>query len=87
MNVVNNIVFNIVDRKAIEVAIRGMEHINKNGIRKFVLNSLLSNAFMLEIQGHCLPPIVRKLKEMRFNGNIICNKLWYKIHKIPQRTF
>jgi len=24
---------------------------------------------------------------MRFNGNIICKKAWYKIHKIPQSTF
>ena len=24
---------------------------------------------------------------MRFNGNNICKKAWYKIHKIPQSTF
>ena len=24
---------------------------------------------------------------MRFNGDIICNKAWYKIHNIPQSTF
>jgi hypothetical protein len=76
-----------VDRKAIAVAIRSMEHINKNGIREFVLNSLLSNAVMSKSHGHGLSPIVRKVKDMRFNGNIICKKAWYKIHKIPQITF
>jgi hypothetical protein len=64
-----------------------MEHINKNGIREFVLNSLLSNAVMSKSHGHGLSPIVRKVKDMRFNGNIICKKAWYKIHKIPQSTF
>ena len=24
---------------------------------------------------------------MRFNGDIICKKSWYKIHNIPQSTF
>ena len=24
---------------------------------------------------------------MRFNGDIICKKAWYKIHYIPQSTF
>jgi hypothetical protein len=76
-----------VDRKAIAVARRSMEHINKNGIREFVLNSLLSNAVMSKSHGHGLSPIVRKVKDMRFNGNIICKKAWYKIHKIPQSTF
>ena len=37
--------------------------------------------------GHGLPPIARNVKDMRFNGNIICKKAWYKIHKIPQSTF
>jgi hypothetical protein len=76
-----------VDRKAIAVARRSMEHINKNGIREFVLNSLLSNTVMSKSHGHGLSPIVRKVKDMRFNGNIICKKAWYKIHKIPQSTF
>ena len=35
-----------VDRKAIVVGRRIMEHINKNDIREFVSNSLLSNLFM-----------------------------------------
>jgi hypothetical protein len=35
-----------VDRKAIVVGRRIMEHINKNDIREFVSNSLLSNGFM-----------------------------------------
>ena len=56
-----------------------MEHINKNGIQEFVLNSLISNVAMSKIHGHGLSPIVRKLKDMRFNGNIICKKAWYKI--------
>ena len=51
-----------VDRKAIAVARRGMEHINKNGIREFVLNSLLSNIVMSKTHGHGLPPIVRKVR-------------------------
>ena len=63
-----------VDRKAIAVTRRSMEHINKNGIREFVLNSLLSNAVMSKSHGHGLSPIVRKVKDMRFNGNIICKK-------------
>lgn len=76
-----------VDRKAIAVARRGMEHKNKNGIREFVLNSLLSNTFMSKSHGHGLPSIIRKVNDMRFNGNIICKKAWYKIHNIPQSTF
>ena len=36
---------------------------------------------------HGLPPIYRNVKDMIFNGNIICKKAWYKIHKIPQSTF
>jgi hypothetical protein len=72
-----------VDKKAIAVARRAMEHINKNGIREFVLNSLLSNIVVSESHGHGLPPIVRKVKDMIFNWNIICKKAWYKIHKIP----
>jgi hypothetical protein len=63
-----------VDSKTIAVARRGMEHINKNGIREFVLNSLLSNTVMSKTHGHGLPPIVRKVMDMRFNGNIICKK-------------
>ena len=35
-----------VDRKAIVVGRRIMEHINKNDIREFVSNSHLSNGFM-----------------------------------------
>ena len=76
-----------VDRKSIAVARRSMEHINKNGIREFFLNSLLSNVVMSKSHGHGLSPIVRKVKDIRFNGNIICKKAWYKIHKIPQSTF
>ena len=53
----------------------------------FVLNSFTSNTIMSNSHGHGLPPIVRKVKDMRFNGNIIYKKAWYKIHKIPQRTF
>ena len=74
-----------VDRKAITGARRDMRQINKNGIREFVLNSLMSNTVMWK--GHGLPPIARNIKDMRFNGNIICKKAWYKIHKIPQSTF
>jgi hypothetical protein len=62
-----------MDRKAIAIA-RSMEHINKNGVREFVLNSLLSYAVMSKSHGHGLRPIVRKVKDMRFNGNIICKK-------------
>jgi hypothetical protein len=78
-----------VDRKAIAGARRGMRQINKNGIREFVLNSLMSNTVMSKGHGHGhgLPPIARNVKDMRFNGNIICKKAWYKIHKIPQSTF
>ena len=64
-----------------------MEEMNENGIREFVLNSLSLNTIMSNSHGHGLPPIVRKVKDMRFDGNIICKKAWYKIHKIPQRTF
>ena len=64
-----------------------MEQMNENGIREFVLNSLCSSTIMSKIHGHGLPPIVRKVKDMIFNENIICKKAWYKIHKIPQRTF
>jgi len=35
-----------VDRKAITGARRDMRQINKNGIREFVLNSLMSNTVM-----------------------------------------
>lgn len=59
-----------------------MRQINKNGIREFVLNSPMSKC-----HGHGIPPIARNVKDMRFNGNIICKKTWYKIHKIPQITF
>lgn len=52
-----------VDRKAIAVARRGMKHKNKNRIREFVLNSLLSNTFMSKSHGHGLPPIIRKVKD------------------------
>ena len=76
-----------VDRKAIAGARRDMRQINKNGIREFVLNSLMSNKVMSKGHGHGLPPIARNVKDMRFNGNIICKKAWYKIHKIPQSTF
>jgi hypothetical protein len=76
-----------VDRKAIATARRGMKHISKNDIREFILNSLLSNTVMSKIHGHDLPIIVRKVRDMRFNGNIICKKAWYKTHKIPQSTF
>ena len=74
-----------VDRKSIVDARRGMRQINTNGIREFVLNSLMSNTVMSK--GHGLPPIARNVKDMIFNGNIICKKAWYKIHKIPQSTF
>lgn len=74
-----------VDRKAIAGARRGMRQINTNGIREFVLNSLMSNTVMSK--GHGLPPVARNVKDMRFNGNIISKKVWYNIHKIPQRTF
>ena len=47
----------------------------------------MSNRFMSRSHGHGLPPIARNVKEMRFNGNIICKKAWYKIHNIPQSTF
>ena len=78
-----------VDRKAIVGDRRGMRQINTNGIREFVLNSLMSNTVMSSGHGHGhgLPPIARNVKDMRFNGNIICKKAWYKIHKIPQSTF
>ena len=76
-----------MDRKAIAGARRGMRQINKNGIREFVLNSLMSNTVMSRSHGHGLPPIARNVKDMRFNGNIICKKAWYKIHNIPQSTF
>jgi hypothetical protein len=76
-----------VDRKAIAIARRGMEHINKNGVIEFFLHSLLSNEVMSEIHGGGLAPIVIKVKEMRYNVSIICTKAWYMIHKIPQRTF
>ena len=45
----------------------------------------MSNTVMSK--GHGLPSIARNVKDMRFNGNIICKKAWYKIHKIPQSTF
>ena len=64
-----------------------MGQINKNGIREFFLNSLMSNIVISRSHGHGLPPISRNVKDMRFNGNIICKKAWYKIHKIPQSTF
>ena len=76
-----------MDRKAIADARRGMKHISKNGIREFVLNSFNSNTIMSNSRGHGLPPIVRELKDMIFNRNSICKISWYKIHKIPQRTF
>ena len=72
-----------MDRKAIVDSRRGMKQISKNGIREFVLNSFNSNIIMSNSCGNGLPPIFRKLKDMRFNGNIICKKAWYKIHKIP----
>ena len=53
----------------------------------FVLNSFTSNTIMSNSHGNGLPPIVRKVTDMRFNGYIICKKAWYKIHKIPQITF
>ena len=74
-----------MDRKSIAGARRDMIQINKNGIREFALNSLMSNTVMSK--GHGLPPIARNVKDMRLNGNIICKKAWYKIHKIPQSTF
>ena len=64
-----------------------MKLFKKNDIREFVLNSLLSNTIMSKSHGHGLPPTVRKVKNMRFNGDIICKKAWYKIHNIPQITF
>jgi len=76
-----------VDRNAIANARRDMECKDKNGIREFVLNSLVSNTIMSKSHGHGLPPIIRKVKDMRFDGNVICKKAWYKIHKIPQSTF
>ena len=56
---------------------------------EFVLNSLLSNTIMLKSHGRGdgLPPTVRKVKDMRFNGDIICKKEWYNLHDIPQSTF
>ncbi len=76
-----------MDRNAIENARRDMEGKDKNGIREFVLNSLVSNTIMSKSHGHGLPPIIRKVKDMRFDGNVICKKAWYKIHKIPQSSF
>jgi hypothetical protein len=76
-----------MERKANVVTTRAMEHINNSVIREFVLNSILSNIVMSKSHGHGLLPIVNKVKDIRFNGNIICKKSWYKIHKIPQRTF
>ena len=73
--------------KAIAGARRGMRQVNKNGISEFFLNSLMSNLIMSRNHGHGLPPIARNVKDMRFNGNIICKKTWYKIHNIPQSTF
>ena len=87
MNVANQIFLQHVDRRDIAATRRGMEHMNENGIREFVLNSLRLNTIMSKSHGHGLPPIVRKVKDMRFNGNIICKKAWYKIHNIPQSTF
>ena len=63
-----------VDRKAIAGARRDMRQITKNGIREFVLNSLMSNTIMSKGHGHGLPPITRNVKDIRFNGNIICRK-------------
>ena len=42
---------------------------------------------MSKSHGHGLPPTIKKVKDMRFNGDIICKKEWYKIHNIPQITF
>ena len=81
MIVVNNIVFNMWIERPLQFL--GVWNTNKNGIREFVLNSLLSNIVASESHGHGLPPIVRKVKDMIFNWNIICKKAWYKIHKIP----
>lgn len=64
-----------------------MRQINKNGIREFVLNSLMSNTVMRKSHVHGLPPIAGNVKDMRFNGNVIGKKAWYKIHKIHQSTF
>jgi hypothetical protein len=86
MNVVNKIVFNMWIGRPLQL-LEGVWNTNKNGIREFVLNSLLSNTFMSKSHGHGLSPIVRKVKDMRFNGNVICKKAWYKIHKITQSTF
>ena len=55
---------------------KGYETLEKNGIREFVLNSLLSNTIMSKSHGHGLPPTARKVKDMRFNGDIICKKAW-----------
>ena len=74
-------------RTAIAAARRGMKLLSKNGIREFVLNSLLSNTIMSKRHGHGLPPTVRKVKDMRFNGDIICRTEWYNIHNIPQSNF
>ena len=74
-------------RKTIEDTIRGMVHMNTNGIREFVLNSLLSNTIVSKVHGHGLPHIVRNVRGMRFKGKIVYKKAWYKIHKISQIIF
>ena len=50
-----------VDRKDIATTIRGMKLLNKNGIREFVLNSLLSDTIISKSHGHGLPPTARKV--------------------------
>ena len=74
-----------MDRKTTVGARRGMRQINKNGIREFVLNSLIVNTIMSKVHG--IPLIARNVKNKRLNENIICKKEWYNIHKIPQITF
>ena len=46
-----------------------------------------ANTLMSKMHVHGVPPTVSKVKDMRFNGDIICKKAWYKIHNIPQITF
>ena len=49
-----------VNKKVIVYSRMGMECINRNGIRDFVLNYLIWNAIMSKNHSHGLPPIVKK---------------------------
>ena len=78
MNVVNKIVFNMWIGKPLQL-LEGVWNSLKNDIREFALNSLLSKTIMSKSNGHGLPPTVRNVKGVRFNGDIIFKKAWYKI--------